>query len=171
MRIIKLTNGGETIVDDEDFEELNRLKWRRNNKGYAYSIKYVKLEVGKYTNKFTLIHRLLCPNNETTDHINGNKLDNRKSNLRPATRSQNQANRGVQSNNTSGYKGVHYDKLRNKWRARVVLNRKGINLGDFKTPEEAALAYNTKAKELFGDFALLNIVLTPTSNTVRQLAI
>jgi hypothetical protein len=171
MKLIPLTQGYSAKVDKADYEFLAQWKWQYHPKGYAYRRQHVRLAKNKYTGKFVLMHRVLCPNGITTDHINRDKLDNRKANLRQATRSQNQVNRGLQSNNTSGYKGVHYDKLRNIWRARVVVDRKGINLGDFKTPEEAAQAYNEKAKELHGEFALLNdIVLTKTTPDARSAA-
>lgn len=77
-----------------------------------------------------------------TDHINRNTLDNRKCNLRTVSYSVNQCNRGKQKNSNSGYKGVYWQEQRHKWRAKIQLNGKTINLGSFNTPEEAAIAYN-----------------------------
>ena len=90
------------------------------------------------------------------DHINGNPLDNRKSNLRICTNAENQRNRGVNKNNTSGYKGVCWAKQNKKWKARIKHNGKLIHLGYYKDKEEAARAYDKKAKELHGEYAYLN---------------
>lgn len=106
------------------------------------------------------MHRLLMtsPTGTMVDHINGNGLDNRKENLRVVTNSQNLMNRGKNKNNTSGYKGVLWDKVRNKWIALIGFNNKNIYLGRFFTKNEAAFAYNAKAEELFGEFAQINII-------------
>lgn len=87
------------------------------------------------------------------DHINENKSDNRISNLRHASRSENMFNRGKNKNNTSGVKGVSFCKCTGMWRAQMTLNRKPINIGRFKTKEEASEAYLNKAKEHRGEFA------------------
>ena len=87
------------------------------------------------------------------DHINGDKQDDRIGNLRLATNSQNQANRGAPLNNTSGIKGVRFEADRMKWRAQIVVNGKSKNLGRFNTAEEAKAAYEKAALEAWGDFA------------------
>lgn len=90
------------------------------------------------------------------DHINLNEDDNRISNLREATRSQNNGNRGISPKNSSGFKGVWYEpkSSRNKpWRAKVKHNGIQYYLGNFTTPEEAHQAYADKARELFGEYA------------------
>jgi len=91
------------------------------------------------------------------DHINGDKSDNRFSNLRLATSQTNKANCGLNASNSSGFKGVH--KFRKKWIASITHNRKLIHLGVFDTPEEASNAYDVKAVELFGEYALTNAQL------------
>lgn len=135
------------LVDNKDFDWLNKWNWFLNS-GYA-----VRKEKGKNI----LMHRLILntPEGKDSDHINMNRLDNRCENLRIATRSENMMN-GCKSNNTSGYKGVCWNKLANKWRVQIKLNRKNIFLGYFTNKLEAAHAYNLKAKELFGKFAYLN---------------
>lgn len=90
------------------------------------------------------------------DHINCEKADNRIANLRLATRSQNQANRGVQPNNTSGFKGVTWCGPRGKWRAEIKVNRRKVCLGSFERLEDAAVAYEHAAKRYFGEFARIN---------------
>ena len=92
--------------------------------------------------------------NEIIDHVNGNGLDNRRENLRISTNSQNLANRRKNCNNTSGFKGVQ--PKRKKYSACVGFQGKKIRLGVYDTPEEAARAYDEKAKELFGEYANLN---------------
>lgn len=95
------------------------------------------------------------------DHIDGNKTNNVISNLRVATKSQNNANKKLEPNrNTSGFKGVSLNKatshLKNPWRAYIMKNKKRIHIGMFSNPIEAAQAYDAKALELFGEFAKLN---------------
>lgn len=87
------------------------------------------------------------------DHANRIKTDNRIENLRPADQTQQIANRGISPRSATGYKGVEYDKRKNKFRARIRAYGKRKNLGWFKTPEEAHAAYVKAAKEAFGDFA------------------
>ena len=92
------------------------------------------------------------------DHRNGNKLDNRKSNLRICSRSENQMNRGKQKNNTSGFKGVSQIKMNQKWVAYIKVNYKRIYIGCFLKKVDAARAYNMAALKYHGEFGLLNKV-------------
>ena len=91
------------------------------------------------------------------DHINGDKSDNRFCNLRLATSQTNKANCGLSKSNSSGFKGVH--RFRDKWIASITHDRRVIHLGVFELPEKAAAAYDAKAIELFGEFALTNAQL------------
>lgn len=88
-----------------------------------------------------------------TDHINGNRIDNRIDNLRLASPSQNQANKAMRKDNKSGVKGVTWDKSRNKWQAGICFGRKYILAGRYDDIEEAAEAYRKIATDKFGDFA------------------
>lgn len=90
------------------------------------------------------------------DHKDQNFYNFKRGNLRFATHAQNSMNRGLQFNNTSGYKGVCWHKGGKKWLAQIMLNQENIYLGLFKSPIRAAQTYDKKAKELFGDFAVLN---------------
>ena len=90
----------------------------------------------------------------TVDHVNGNKFDNRKSNLRVATYSENCQNTGPKKNNTTGFKGV--SRHGNKWRASIMVNRKNVHLGSHETPELAAEAYDLAAIKFFGEGAWTN---------------
>lgn len=86
------------------------------------------------------------------DHINGVKTDNRWANLREVTKSQNNQNRPKQSNNSSGYKGVSYKKSLDKWRAKIGVNKRVIELGFFDTKEMAYLAYCDAAKKYHKEY-------------------
>ena len=93
---------------------------------------------------------------DETDHVNHRGLDVRRCNLWESSRSQNMANRRIQSNNTSGFKGVTWDAKASKWQARVKKNYRQMHLGLFVDPTDAARARDHKALELFGEFALSN---------------
>lgn len=153
MEEIPLSKDKVAIVDKDDFFELIKYKWYFN-KGYAAR----DLWLGDKKKKTLLMHRTLMktPNGYDTDHINQNKLDNRKSNLRICTRSQNSVNKGLQKNNKSGYKGVHFFKQTKRWMATIYINKKRVHLGYFSKAEEAAKVYNKALKEHYGSFALLN---------------
>ncbi len=100
------------------------------------------------------LHHLILPKKKgfEVDHINRDVMDNRRENLRYVTSSQNGMNRGMMKSNTSGYRGVTWDKKTEKWRARIGLNGKQIWLGYFDDIEEAATAYKKKALELFEQY-------------------
>lgn len=105
-----------------------------------------------------LLHRLIvdAPPHLIADHINGDSLDNRLSNIRVVTHSQSCMNRGKHAPATSRFKGVNWRPDRGKWQARIKLNRKNIFLGMFHDEEDAALAYDNRARDLHGPFARLN---------------
>lgn len=149
---ITLTKGKYALVDSEDLEKLSKYKWHYNLRGYAVTNPGTRKE-----KELILMHRLInnTPVGMQTDHINGNKLDNRKENLRTATSMQNIWNKPKQSNNTSGYKGVSKVKSSGKWEMQIRAGKQRISRR-FKTKEEAALAYNKYALELHGEFACLN---------------
>lgn len=92
------------------------------------------------------------------DHIDGNTQNNFISNIRPATSNQNNINAKLRFDNTSGYKGVSWDAYTNKWKASCRFNNVLINIGRYDTKEEAAFAYNMKVLEIFGEYAILNIM-------------
>lgn len=87
------------------------------------------------------------------DHKNANKHDNRKENLRDATHSQNNMNRGVQSNSTSGITGVRWDKRQQKWTAKIKINKRTISLGSYVLKEDAIKARKEAEEKYFGEFA------------------
>ncbi len=153
MKLIPLTQGLFATVDDEDFEWLSRWKWcvlRTTSNIYA-----------KRTSKAILMHREVLIRHghtpEAVDHANHNGLDNRKSNLRPCTSSENSANQHKTTRpTTSRYKGVHFEAYTRRWRPEVRAQGKRIRGPRFDSELEAAAWYDEKAWELFGDFALLN---------------
>jgi hypothetical protein len=156
MKKIKLANSDHyTLVDDEDYEKFKKYPWRKSQHGYAIICK----AVNKRSKTFHL-HREItnAPEGLYVDHINGNPLDNRKENLRLVTHSQNMFNVKNYVTNKSGYKGVSWHSVRNKWRARLHFKGSEIHIGLFDSKEEAALAYNKKAMEMYGEYARLNVI-------------
>lgn len=142
MKYIQLNKKQQTIVDDKDYEYLNQWKWYVDTKGYARHTHYLGKRDGKYQQIAWKMHRLVnnTPVGMETDHINRNKLDNRRMNLRSVTNTQNQMNRNLQKNNTSGYKGVKWSESSNKWVSQISVNRKRIYLGSYADIEAAWLA-------------------------------
>ena len=159
MNYINLRNSPlRVMVDDEDYEELKTFKWRLHTQGYAIRSVWDK---PNQTANTTYMHRQLMnpPLGFDTDHLNHNKLDNRKSNLRVCPKSINsfrQRKRRSQFPTSSKFKGVYFDKSRKKWSAELGLKPTRYKLGRFNTEIEAAQAYNVKAFELLGDQAVLN---------------
>lgn len=149
--LIPLTQGKFAIIDAEDEHIVSQYQWtaaRRGNTWYAQS------HTG---HNFLYMHRLLLGlkrGGPVCDHINGDGLDNRRTNLRTCTHTQNLRNRRLQSNNTLGFKGIR--PRSGRWQAHISLNRQQRFLGTFDTAVEAAQAYDRAASELFGEFARFN---------------
>lgn len=155
FRKIALTRGKFAIVDQDDFDELNKHKWQFATVGYASRC----VSIGKGKTRGVLMHRKVmgAHGKIVVDHINHNGLDNRKVNLRFATYSQNSMNcRMRKKTGTSKYKGVRYIKRINRWTASITYNRKQKYLGSFACEKAAAEAYNEAAKKYHGEFAVLN---------------
>lgn len=148
---IVLTNGQHAKVDSR-FAYLKKYKWRLH-KGYPVHDFYERGD-----RKTTAMHRLVIetPDGKVTDHINGDKLDNRRANLRVCSQRNNCRNRGAQSNNRSGYKGVSWNRTLSKWVAQISINGKQTYLGLFENIEEAAHKYDEVATKHHGEFAWLN---------------
>jgi len=157
MKHIKLTKGKTAIVDNDDYDRLMALKCKwQAHKGYStyYAVRDKKIN-GK-REWITLARDVLqCPKGTIIDHKNHNGLDTRKKNLRICTFKQNQTNTRPHKNASSKYKGVRVHKY-GYIHAQIGYDRKVIHLGTFATEKEAALAYDVKAVELFGEFAYLN---------------
>ena len=150
MKEIQLTQGKVALVDDGDFDYLNRFTWHLNNSGYAVNM--TRRIANKQ--KATLMHRLIMntPNNLQVDHIDHDGLNNQKYNLRNCTKRQNRIN----SKPKNKYKGAYYFERHNRFQSFITVNSNRIYLGTFKTIEEAALAYDKSAILYFGEFANLN---------------
>jgi hypothetical protein len=166
--VIKLvTCNGEkiqTIIDQEDEPLFDQTTWTAsdNGSGRIYVCRTIWHGKGKKQDK-VYWHTLITnpPSGKIVDHINGNSLDNRKLNLRAVTWKQNSMNRAANRTHkgrptTSPYKGVSWDKRRNRWVSSIGHNYKPIPLGYFRMAEDAARVYDAKAKELFGEFAYQN---------------
>lgn len=149
MRYLELAGGKHAIVDVDDFDYLSQWRWRVKSSGYA---------VAEIDGKAVRMHRLVnkTPDGLVTDHINGNKLDNRKSNLRTVTQAKNLMNRRGNKISTSPFKGVSWDKGNNRWVAQIKYGGKCRHLGSFKDEISAALAYNSAAVKYFGEYAHIN---------------
>lgn len=152
MKEIPLTQGKVALVDDEDYEWLNQWNWF-SAKGYACrNSKWVN---GKRTQIYMHREIIKTPDGMYTDHINWNKSDNRKSNLRVCTQAQNTYNR--KRYNKNGYRGVYWQPSMKKWGATICINGEPKYLGYHSDIKDAAIAYNNAAMEYFGDFAILNV--------------
>lgn len=147
-----------TCVDEDDYNHLAQWSWRYID-GYACRSGYAINNDGKRIKRTIRMHSVVNNTQEgyETDHINGDKLDNRKSNLRSVTHSQNQMNRGVNKNSSSGFKGVGWCKQTNKWRVSISIKGKFKNLGRFSSIKDAIEKYNQVAKVYHGEYVRLNI--------------
>jgi len=156
--VVPLTNGGVAYVDAEDASRALSYRWRRDDNGYARHSTYARDHNGKRVSGSILLHRFIAgaPMGVIVDHKNGDTLNCRRSNLRPATPGESSRNGGMRRNNTSGYKGVSWHKQAGKWHAYITVDWKRRSLGVFDTKESAARAYNDAARQLHGAFARLN---------------
>jgi hypothetical protein len=141
---------GIAIIDLEDVENVSLYKWHSSPK-----TKYVQSSKTKNRPMLHLHHLVMNFNksenkNLMVDHINRDRMDNRKENLRIVNFTENAINKGTQSNNTSGYPGIHFGKERQKWEASVKLNKRKIHLGRFDTLEEAVQARLAGEMKYFG---------------------
>jgi len=153
---IPLTKGAFALVDDADYDWLMQYKWRLNSKGYAIRSYYVH-----YQEIVLCMHRVImdAQPGQIVDHIDGNRLNNTRANLRFVTRQQNLQYRHVFANSKTGYKGV--SRRNNRWHARIGLDGRVIHLGYYESPEFAAQIYDAAAQWLFGEYAILNFPDAP----------
>lgn len=151
--IIPLTQGYECLIDADDLPLVGGMQWFARVQE-AHRVYAVRTHHGRYTP----LHRFVmnAQKGEEIDHISRDTLDNRKSNLRRCTRSQNIANARLNARNSSGYRGVSRDKRTGRWIAQIQVRSSPRHIGVFDTPLEAALAYDAVAREAFGEFAFLN---------------
>jgi len=152
MKEIPLTQGKVALVDDADYEWLMQFNW------YATQPWSVWYAARKPRSGIVYMHRVLCGGIKT-DHRDGDGLNNQRYNLRVATTTQNNGNQGLIQRNHSGFKGVSWDKQKNKWYACIVKHNKTVNLGRFSDPRDAATAYDSAAIDYFGEFAKTNTMM------------
>lgn len=148
-RWIPLTRGLFALVDSDDYELVSQFSWSSTpGRKTSYAVGWVNGRVVK-------MHRLILGfPDEHVDHRDGNGLNNTRHNLRKATVSQNHANTPPPKTNTTGLKGVGYDKSRDCWYAQITVRNRHIHLGRFDTSQDAARAYREAAKKHFGEFAM-----------------
>ena len=156
FRTIPLSKGQVAIVDPEDYDALSGFKWYARWDEHSQTFYAIRHDqTSEKPNRMAQMHRQILgvPPGTVVDHRDGNGLNNRRLNIRPATESQNQHNRGPVKNTLTGLKGVSFSKPTGKWMARIRMNYKRLWLGLFDTPEEASAAYIEAAKRLHGEFA------------------
>lgn len=147
-RWIPLGGGGFALVDADRFEELNAEFWYKSKWGYV-----VRFD----GQRVIWLHRVILGITEgDVDHINNDRADCRRANLRPATRSQNLMNKRKEAGRSSRYKGVCFVTRRDRWLMQISEDNRRIASRCFKTEEEAAYAYDEAARRHFGEFARLN---------------
>lgn len=157
MIIIHLTNNPFSVyIDDADYTEVNKYKWRFGDGGYAIT--------GQRKNHTHMaMHHLIIgrPDDLEVDHIDKDKLNNQRHNLRFVTHAQNATNRSMISTNTTGYKGVSFHAQSGKYQVKIHLNGKSTFLGLFANIHEAAIAYNKASLEQHGVFGYQNVIIKP----------
>jgi len=169
LKEVPVSKGKYTaLVDDEDYSRVMKHKWHRfttKEKKVAYAATHVINKDGK--RKRIFMHRFIFEHKEGSpqlSHKDQNGFNNQRSNLGSLTFSENKAIAGLRSCNTTGYKGIYLENIRFKWCARIKKGGKSYFLGYYEYIEDAARAYNKKAKELFGEFAYQNVILKEEEN-------
>jgi hypothetical protein len=163
---IPLTRGHAALVDDADYDWLSQWKWLLVGSGYAG-----RFHRSGGTSTLIYMHRAIlgAHGDQRVDHINTNKLDNRRANLRFVTRSQNHQNRRPYPHTSSGRKGVSWHKRLGKWHVRITVNHQCLHLGYYTDLETAALLYDAAARHFFGVYARPNYPDTPTPPEIAGL--
>ena len=157
FRRIDLGEGQWTILDQGDYYRLNNFKWCISGNGKQfYAVRLIKKGQGR--TKIEYLHRVIMEPKKglVVDHKNGDKLDNRRDNLRIATHWQNSCNKPKRQNTLSRFNGVTLDKRCGRWEGQIYCNGKRIRLGRFDSEIEAARAYDAAARTYHGEFARLN---------------
>lgn len=155
-RRLRTSDGYEVIVDEKDYAALSSYTWRTVGPVNKYAFRCIKIGGKSHT---IFMHKwvLGAGKGQMVDHKNRNPLDNRRSNLRLCTASENAINAGKTSRSTtSKFKGVCWNKRERIWRAKIRKEGKHFSIGSFAKEEDAARAYNREAAKLFGEFAVLN---------------
>jgi hypothetical protein len=153
MKLISIHGGQVAKVDDADFERLSAFRWHLNDQGYA-----VRCDYSSGALKNIRMHREIMADagRLDVDHIDGDRTNNQRANLRQCTRSQNLQNQRKKRGSSSRFKGVYWLKANEKWRAKIAVNGKCKCLGLFSDEVAAAHAYDAAAIQYFGEFAGTN---------------
>lgn len=166
MQEVALTQGRVALVDDEDWEEVNKHKWCAH-RGTGKQTWYAKRSVWRKDEQRQVtvcMHDAILggdPRGRRIDHADGDGLNNQRGNLRFATSEEQARNRPAHRNNKTGLKGVTYTPGHPRpYRTVIRIDGRQVHLGYFFSPEDAAIAYDTKAIEVYGEFARLNFPLT-----------
>ncbi len=161
MRFLALYGGGVATVDDEDFDAVSQYRWmlHKNSPSRTRATRYV---VARIDGRRVYLHLFLWAlwgreRVPIVDHHDGDGTHCTRLNLRPARVIDNNRNRGLIRSNTSGYKGVNWDKQAGRWRAKIAVDGTRLHLGFFADPIEAARAYDQAALQHHGAFAVLNL--------------
>lgn len=154
--IVMRAGGGIALVDDEDFDTLNAGGWWVNGAGYATRrVRSLRTTL--------MMHRVVvsAPRGVQVHHVNGERLDNRKANLRICTQAQNNVAQPIRASGSSPYRGVHRCSRADRFIAKIRIDGRSKYLGTFTDEIEAAVAYDAAARECHGEFAALNFAGTP----------
>ncbi len=151
---IWLSDKYQALIDVDDFDLVSQYNWGVSERVYKDTRKCYAATM--QNGSIILMHRLIMahPSKPEVDHINGNSLDNRRCNLRPATRSENARNVGLRRDNRTGYKGV--TPLNGGYAARIEVNKAAFMIGVYTTAIEAAKAYDSVARKVHKEFCRLN---------------
>ena len=154
LKTIELSKGKFAVVDDSDYEWLSQWSWAYER----YAVRSTRKNEGPPRRR-VYMHRMILQNTDQIDHIDGDKLNNSRVNLRPCTHSTNGQNsrpRKKRAAISSSYKGVNWHQKSGKWRAVIAVNGECCHIGLFESETDAATAYNFAAEKYFGEFAKLN---------------
>lgn len=165
VKLIALSENKFAIIDEDDYLLVKDFKWYLDKTSAGYRARGRQKKAPRCSP--VLMHRLIMDATKgmTIDHRNGNGLDNRRENLRLCTVGQNNMNRRrLQNSNTSGHRGVHWDKSRGRWIADISVNNKVVHLGRFEKLEDATLAYKCASIQHYGEFSPMD-----SSNYARDL--
>lgn len=160
MKEIKLNDGHVAFVDDEDFEIVSKYNWRAYSHGRGFRVLRPNCWTrnGEWISKYAMLHRFIlkCEKGKEIDHMDGNPLNNCRSNLRICSRAENCFNKPLRKDSKTGIIGVRFNKKWNTWTTRIVIDGDRKCIGSYDNKKEAALVYNVCASFCFGSFARLN---------------